>query len=144
MKIDYRREDDLSADEFIDILNRSGLAERRPVAERERIEKMLAHANLIVTARTEDGVLVGVSRCLTDFAFCCYCSDLAVDSAFQGRGIGERLIGESAAEASEYAHFFLLSAPKAEKFYERIGMTRHAAAFERPGWKRFRDGADDA
>lgn len=141
-RIRYAIENDLKADEFIDVLQRSGLAERRPVAERDRIEAMLSHANLIVTARNEEGLLVGVSRCLTDFAFCCYCSDLAVDAAYQKQGIGEKLLEESAAEAGEYAHFFLMSAPKAEQFYEKIGMTRHKATFERPGWKRFRDGAD--
>lgn len=133
----YAVENDLGADEFIGVLERSGLAERRPVAERGRIETMLRHANLIVTARDADGVLVGVSRCLTDFSFCCYCSDLAVDAACQGQGVGERLVEVSAAEAGDYAHFFLLSAPGAVGFYERIGMTRHPAAFERPGWKRF-------
>ncbi|MEX0644525.1 MAG: GNAT family N-acetyltransferase, partial [Parvularculaceae bacterium] len=94
-------------------------------------------ANLIVTARNEEALLVGVSRCLTDFAFCCFCSDLAVDATFQGRGIGEKLLDISAAEAGEHAHFVLLSAPKAVGFYEKIGMQRLAAAFERPGWKRF-------
>jgi GNAT superfamily N-acetyltransferase len=137
MSIRYQREDDLGADEFIDVLERSTLAERRPVKERDRIEKMLAYANLIVTARSDDGLLVGVSRCLTDFAFCCYCSDLAVDAAYQGKGIGARLLDVSAAEAGEPADFFLLSAPKAVGFYERIGMTRHMAAFVRPGRKRF-------
>lgn len=137
MAITYRREQALSADEFIDVLKRSTLAERRPVNERGRIETMLANANLIITARNEEGLLVGVSRCVTDFSFCCYCSDLAVDAAWQGKGIGERLIEESAAEAGEYAHFLLLSAPRAIGFYERIGMRRHPDCFERPGWKRF-------
>jgi ribosomal protein S18 acetylase RimI-like enzyme len=139
MSITYAREAGLSADEFIDVLKRSTLAERRPVNERARIEAMLDHANLVVTARNEPGRLIGVSRCLTDFAFCCYCSDLAVDAAYQGKGIGERLLDESAKAAGEHAHFILLSAPKAVGFYERIGMTRHPACFERPGWKRFAD-----
>lgn len=142
--IAYAVENDLGADEFIDVLERSTLAERRPVKEADRIEKMLQHANLIVTARNEKDFLVGVSRCLTDFAFCCFCSDLAVDAAYQGQGIGERLLDLCAAEAGEYAHFILLSAPKAVGFYEKIGMTRHPAAFERPGWKRFREPRDGA
>ena len=55
---------------------------------------MLAQANLIVTAR-EDGKLVGFARSLTDFCFCCYSRDLAVDKACQGKGIGKRLIEET-------------------------------------------------
>lgn len=137
MSIRYAVEGDLGADEFIDILKRSTLAERRPVRERSRIEMMLRNADLIVTARHENGLLIGVSRCVTDFSFCCYCSDLAVDEAWQGRGIGRRLLDESARAAGPLAHFFLLSAPKAENFYEKIGMKRHPAAFERTDWKRF-------
>ena len=40
---------------------------------------MLEHADIIVTARVT-GQLVGVSRAVTDFAFCTYLSDLAVDA----------------------------------------------------------------
>lgn len=138
--ITYSVEPGLSADEFISVLKRSTLAERRPVNERARIETMLRNANLIVTARDETGVLVGVSRCVTDFAFCCYCSDLAVDEACQGRGIGRRLLDESRKAAGPYAHFLLLSAPKAENFYEKIGMRRFPACFDFEDWKRFDDG----
>lgn len=140
MTILYAVEQSLSADEFISVFKRSTLAERRPVEERARIETMLRNANLIVTARNEARLLVGVSRCITDFAFCCYCSDLAVDEAYQGRGIGERLIEESRKAAGPYAHFLLLSAPKAEGFYEKIGMRRYPACFDWPEWKRFDDG----
>lgn len=138
--ITYAVEETLGADEFISVLKRSTLAERRPVNERARIETMLRNANLIVTARTVEGLLVGVSRCVTDFAFCCYCSDLAVDEAYQGRGIGRRLLDESRKAAGPFAHFLLLSAPKAESFYEKIGMRRFPACFDFPDWKRFDDG----
>lgn len=133
----YAVENDLIADEFIDVLRRSTLAERRPVNERARMETMLKNANLIVTARDGAGLLVGVSRCLTDFSFCCYCADLAVDAACQGQGVGARLIEESKRAAGDLAHFFLLSAPAAVGFYEKIGMKRHPACFERTDWKRF-------
>lgn len=136
----YSVETNLPVDEFISVLKRSTLAERRPVNERARIETMLRNANLIVTARTGDGLLVGVSRCVTDFAFCCYCSDLAVDEAFQGYGVGMRLLEESRKAAGPHAHFLLLSAPKAEGFYEKIGMRRYPACFDFPDWKRFDDG----
>lgn len=129
----------LSADEFIDVLKRSTLAERRPVNERARIEKMLKNADLIVTARDENGRLIGVSRCVTDFSFCCYCSDLAVDTAQQGKGVGRRLIKESAKAAGDHAHFILLSAPGAVSYYEHIGMRRLDVAFDWPNWKRFSD-----
>ena len=92
----YAREEHLGADEYIDVVRKSGL--NRPIEDRGRVERMLAHANLIVTAR-QDGRLVGFARSLTDFCFCCYLSDLAVDKACQGQGIGKRLIEETRAAA---------------------------------------------
>jgi hypothetical protein len=58
----YAREDHLGADEYIDVVVKSGL--NRPIDDRGRVERMLAHANLIVTAR-QDGRLVGLARSLT-------------------------------------------------------------------------------
>ena len=116
----YAREDWLGADEYIDIVVKSGL--NRPVGDRGRIERMLAHANLIVTARQE-GRLVGLARSLTDFCFCCYLSDLAVDKACQGHGIGKRLIEETRRQAGgDQTTTLLLSAPGAVTFYQGIRM----------------------
>ena len=92
--IAYAIEPDLSADEFIDVLQKTSLGERRPIDDRPRIDGMLRQADLIVTAR-HNGLLVGVSRALTDFQFCTYLSDLAVDESYQRQGIGRRLIQET-------------------------------------------------
>ena len=118
----YAREDYLGADEYIDVVNKSGL--NRPVGDRGRIERMLAHANLILTAR-QDGKLVGFARSLTDFCFCCYLSDLAVDKACQGQGIGRRLIEETRkAAGGPNTTTLLLSAPGAMTYYEGIKMPK--------------------
>lgn len=122
------REARLDAREFLDVLRRSGLADRRPADDPDRIAAMSANANLIVTARNGSR-LVGVARSVTDFAYCCYCSDLAVDRAFQGRGLGRRLIELSRAELHPKARFLLVSASAAIPFYERIGMERVSTAF---------------
>mgnify|MGYP001020681573 CR=1 FL=1 len=105
-----------------------GLAEMHahvpPVDDPERISLMLKHANLIVTARDESGLLIGVSRALTDFSFCCYLSDLAVDVACQKQGIGKELIRRTH-EAAKPAKLILLAAPAARGYYPHIGMTHH-------------------
>jgi len=126
--VQYAVEPDLSAEAFIDVLHRSGLAERRPVADVPRVEAMLRNAGLIVTARL-DGALVGVARSVTDFAFCCYLSDLAVDRALQGQGIGKELMRRTRDAVGEGTMCLLLSAPKAVTFYEQAGMKRHEQAF---------------
>ncbi len=116
----YATEDFLAADEFIDVVKKSGL--NRPVEDRARTERMLKHSNLFVTAR-QNGKLVGFARSLTDFCFCCYLSDLAVDKACQGQGIGKRLIDETKkAAGGELTTTLLLSAPTALTFYQGIKM----------------------
>jgi ribosomal protein S18 acetylase RimI-like enzyme len=124
----YQIENNLSVAEFRDLLIASTLGERRPVDEPERLQKMLEHGNLIVTARTTEGKLVGLSRALTDFVYCTYLSDLAVDEAFQHQGIGTELIRQTKL-ASPQAKLILLSAPKATGYYPKIGMSRHEFCF---------------
>jgi len=119
----------LSAAEFADILRRSTLAERRPADDLERLDGMLRHADIIVTARDEAGVIVGISRAISDFHYCTYLSDLAVDVAAQGRGIGRRLIGETHRAAGLHTTLILLAAPKAESYYPHVGMNRHESCW---------------
>jgi len=121
MPIAYALEPDLSAQAFRDILIASTLADRRPVNEPERLERMLRQADLIVTARDGER-LVGVARAVTDFSYCCYLSDLAVDVAYQRQGVGKRLIEETRKKAGEGATLILVAAPAAETYYPKIGM----------------------
>ena len=127
----YTVEPALSADAFIDVLRRSTLAERRPVDDRERIEGMLRNADVIVTARVE-GKLVGVSRAITDFHYCTYLSDLAVDCDFQKQGIATGmqripyyLIRRTHEQAGLKTTLILLAPPKARSYYPHIGMSSH-------------------
>lgn len=122
--IEYALETDLSPGEFIDVLVRSTLAERRPIDQPETIASMLQNADVILTARCE-GTLVGVSRAITDFAYCTYLSDLAVDVVFQTSGIGRELIRRTHELAGTQTRLILLAAPTAESYYPHIGMQQH-------------------
>lgn len=128
MTITYALEPDLAPQEFIDVLVRSTLSERRPIDDRSTISGMLQHAGIIVTART-DGRLVGVSRAISDFAYCTYLSDLCVDEALQGRGIGRELIRRTHEAGGLQTHLILLAAPKAESYYPHIGMEHHPSCW---------------
>lgn len=123
--VDYQRELDLSAAEFIDVLERSTLGERRPVHDRGTIDGMLANADLIITARNQAGLIVGVARAITDFSYCTYLSDLAVDVAYRRQGIGRELIRQTHHQAGLGTTLILLSAPKAASYYPHIGMRLH-------------------
>ena len=56
-------------------------------------------------------LLVGVSRAITDFHFCTYLSDLAVDEKLQRRGIGRELIRRTHEAAGIDTTLILLAAP---------------------------------
>lgn len=128
--IKYRLEPGLTCEEFIDLLVRSTLADRRPVAEHDTIEAMLRNADIIVTARSEDN-LVGVARAITDYAYCTYLSDLAVDERFQRKGIGRELVQRTHETAGLKTRLILLAAPAAASYYPHIGMHRHDSCWIR-------------
>jgi predicted N-acetyltransferase YhbS len=91
------------------------------------MEKMCKNANLIITARLA-GRLIGVSRALTDYAYCTYLSDLAVDIDYQRKGIGRKLIIETK-KHSPQAKLILLAAPGAIEYYPKIGMSQYEYSF---------------
>jgi predicted N-acetyltransferase YhbS len=122
--ITYGLEPNLDPAEFIDVLVRSTLAERRPIDEPAVMRGMLQHADIIVTARAGD-LLIGVSRAISDFSYCTYLSDLAVDQAHQGNGIGRELIRRTHDAGGLHTHLILLAAPNARTYYPHIGMQHH-------------------
>jgi len=126
--IRYAVGESISVDQFIDVLRRSTLAERRPVDDRDCLAGMLRHADLLVTAWEQD-LLVGVARSVTDFNYCCYLSDLAVDQAYQQTGIGRELIRRTREQLGSGCMVILLSAPAATAYYPRIGFRPHDSAW---------------
>lgn len=127
----YQLEPQLGVAEFVDVLRRSTLAERRPVDDLTRMEAMLRHADVIVAARV-DGLLVGVARAITDFSYCTYLSDLAVDAEFQRQGIGRELMRRVREAAGSQARLILLAAPNAATYYPHVGMVRHESCWLSP------------
>ena len=122
--IHYSTDIPINPTTFIDLLHRSTLAERRPVDDAETIAGMLANADLTVTAWDGD-LLVGVARSVTDFNYCCYLSDLAVDVAYQRQGIGVELITHTQAQLGPRCNLILLAAPAAADYYGHIGFNHN-------------------
>lgn len=128
MKIQFETSRLISPDEFIDLLTRSTLAERRPVDDQKCIKAMLQHANLLCTA-WDGEKLVGIARSVTDFEYCCYLSDLAVDKQYQKQGVGRELIKLTQSKLGSRAKLILLSAPSAQAYYPKIGFDAHPSAW---------------
>jgi GNAT superfamily N-acetyltransferase len=123
------REPALPVDDFCRVLADSGLGATRPLDDLPRMRQLLAGAGLVVTARMEDGELVGVARCLTDFAWVAYLSELAVSKSAQGLGVGKRLLQAVRDELGPRVMLALASMPDAAGFYEKVGMAPMADAF---------------
>jgi GNAT superfamily N-acetyltransferase len=118
---------DLALAEVLDVYHRSGLGERRPVADRDRFAAMVRNANLVVVCRV-DGELAGIARSVSDFAYVTYLSDIAVVREHQRGGIGRALI-DATRQAAPTAKIVLLSAPAAREYYPHIGFTQHDSAW---------------
>lgn len=122
MKIDYRINESIPADQFIRLLNASTLAQRRPVEDAECIQGMIDNASLLVTA-WDGEKLVGLARSLSDFHYACYLSDLAVHADYQRAGIGKRLQALTQEQLGPRCKLILIAAPAANAYYQCIGFT---------------------
>jgi GNAT superfamily N-acetyltransferase len=125
-QLEYRHNVPLDPVEVVRVFDALGIT--RPTSDLPRIARMFAAPSLVISA-WEDGRLVGLSRSLTDYAYCCYLSDLAVDKALQGRGVGKELIRRTQAVIGEEVALILLSAPNAMSYYPAIGFQRAENAF---------------
>lgn len=128
MLIDYKLGADISVEEAINLYKRSTLGERRPVDRPDIFEGMLKHANLVVSA-WDGSRLVGISRSLTDFTYVAYLADLAVDAAYQRRGIGKQLIDETRQRLGRECMIVLLAAPMANDYYPKLGFQHNPRAW---------------
>ena len=124
--IDYRHNYPLDPRDVARVFESSGII--RPTGDLPRIARMLAGADLVVSA-WDAGRLIGVCRALTDFSYCCYLSDLAVDRAYQRQGIGKHLIDMVRDVIGEEVTLVLLSASGAMDYYPKIGMSQAKNAF---------------
>jgi len=127
--IEYKINAGITTEQFIDVLNRSSLGQRRPVEDRECIEGMVKNASLCVTA-WDGAKLVGVARSVTDFHYACYLSDLAVDAVYQHSGIGKTLIAHTQRQLGPRCKIRLIAAPDAAEYYSKIGFVKNTQCWE--------------
>lgn len=123
MRINYKVNQPITADQFITLLHQSTLGKRRPVDDPVCIAGMIANADLMVSA-WDGAMLVGIARSITDFHYACYLSDLAVHADYQRMGIGRRLQALTQEQLGPRCTIILLAAPAAQAYYGRIGYTR--------------------
>ncbi len=108
----------LTAAELASIFARSGI--NRRTGDAALMQKMAESADLLVSA-WDGELLVGVARSLTDFCAACYLADLAVDRAYQRRGVGALLVEATRGVLGVAPILLLLAAPSAMGYYPKIG-----------------------
>lgn len=118
--IQYKINPPIPIEEIVRVYDSSGL--KRPTNDVERISQMYKNSNLVIAAYDDDH-LIGVARSLTDFCYCCYLSDLAVQKEFQNLGIGKVLIEKTKEAIGAQTALILLSAPDAMSYYPKIGFS---------------------
>jgi predicted N-acetyltransferase YhbS len=116
--ITYKHNLPLDPKDIARVFDASGIV--RPTADLSRIARMFDNANLVISAWNSN-MLVGICRALTDYSYCCYLSDLAVDREYQGHGIGRALIKHVQDAIGEETSLILLSAPGAMSYYPQTG-----------------------
>ena len=111
----------MNLEDIILVFEKSSI--NRPIGNKNRIKSMFDNSNLIISAWDQDK-LVGLCRALTDFSYCCYLSDLAVDMDYQRQGIGKTMIDLVKKEISDEVALILLSAPSSMSFYPKVGFVK--------------------
>ena len=117
----YKSNEDITAEQLSQVFRTSGI--KRPVDDLPRLQKMLDNGDILITAWDGDQ-LVGIARSITDYSYCCYLSDLAVNKNYQSLGIGKELVRQTQLHISEEVALILLSSPIAMEFYPHIGFKK--------------------
>ncbi len=121
------REERLSPEDYTGFLKRTDLGSQYPKERfRERIEKLVKTVSISLTARNEEGKLVGVLFGLTDFSYWLYVTDLGVDRNYERQGIGSALMktAHELTGGEKDIAVYLIANEKAVPFYEKIGMKK--------------------
>lgn len=125
-QIVYKINAPVGIDEILEVMQLSGI--NRPINDKHRMQRMFDNSNVIVSAWHEFK-LVGISRALSDFSYCCYLSDLAVRNDYQKQGIGKQMIAVTKDHVGEQCMLLLLAAPAAMDYYPKTGMDKTDNAF---------------
>ena len=93
----------------------------KPIAGAARLQVMIDETQLVLSV-WDDEHLIGFARCLTDFEYCCYLSDILILPAYEGHQIGRQLIATLQAYIGPRVTLSLRAADSAVGFYERINL----------------------
>ncbi|WP_078546800.1 GNAT family N-acetyltransferase [Litchfieldia alkalitelluris] len=120
-QIIFRVNSSITPTELSNVFKESGV--KRPSEDLLRLKRMIENADILISA-WDGEKLIGIARAITDFSYCCYLSDLAVNKEYQKQGIGKELVTLVKENISDEVTLLLLSSPTAMNYYPRIGFER--------------------
>lgn len=94
---------------------------------RECMEGMISYSNLIV-GEWNGSRLIGIARCMTDFHYTCYLSDLVVSKKHQQFSVSKTLQSLVQNQLGPKYKLVLIAAPAANAYYEHVGFTTATAS----------------
>jgi GNAT superfamily N-acetyltransferase len=129
MTIVYAQEQGLSAEDYIAVIGATYMRDYRPISNAERIARILAGSNMIVTARDEGGEIVGLGRGISDGEWVVYLADLAVRDDRQRQGIGSGILKKMKEIIGPGMGIVLVAYEPAVDYYRKIGLGEMQAFF---------------
>ena len=135
MNIECKINEPITSEQFVELLVKSSLADRRPIHNSECMEGVVKNSNLVVSA-WHDHELIGIARSVTDFHYACYLSDLAVDQKYQKNGVGKILLSLTQEQLNEECKLILVAAPDANSYYEHLGFENNPRCWVLDRWQK--------
>lgn len=93
----------------------------KSVSSDSRLATMIDQTPLVISAFDGDQ-LIGMARCLTDFEYFCYLSDLLVLPDYQHQGIGRKLVTTLQSYLGSSVTLSLRADSDATGFYQKLGI----------------------
>ena len=127
------RPERLTPEAYIGFLRRTDLGSQYPKERfRERIATLVEKVSISLTARDDEGDLIGVGFGITDFAYWLFITDLGVVREWTGKGVGKALVqemhriagGNLAGSGEKNIIMYTCANENATGFYEKLGMVK--------------------
>ena len=122
-------------EEYYDFLKRSDLGSQYPKERfEERIRKLLTTRSVSITARNDEGTLIGIAFGITDFVYFLFVTDLGVDRSYAKRGIGRELLGrlQAVVGGEEDITVVTIAHENAIGFYAKCGYEAESCLLWKP------------
>ncbi|MES2766610.1 MAG: GNAT family N-acetyltransferase [Bacteroidota bacterium] len=116
------KDDIISPREAIELYAAVGWGKAEEYSE-ETVIRAFKNTQICISARNDEGKLLGFVRVLTDYAFNATIADIVVHPDFQKLGVGRALMEEAKKQLGSTA-IFLEAMPQNEEFFKKCGFKK--------------------